>query len=765
MSLSANWSRRRAAASVTPIDATQPVTPGSMLDHALRYASIGWHVFPVWGGKDGKCRCGSQCTSPGKHPIEALARRGYLSATTDPAQIRLWWTQEPEAGIGVNLDASSLVAVDIDPRNGGFETIDQVEAEHGPLRSDVYQFTQGGGEHRVFSLAGTGSLPGKLGHGIDLKRSGYIVLAPTQGVLGKYDWEASSDPLEGAVPSPLPDWIRDLQGPPASATKPDLFAARGVTPEQVSELREAIAFLDADDRDTWIRSGLALRALGQAGWSIWTEWSKTSPKYDPVDQICVWRSFKPAGINYESIFFAAQQQGWVNPLAGSLPAAVPVAVPVAAPEPEPPAAKRFVLPGILGQVEAWINATSRKPQPVFATQAAIAFGSIVLGRRSVTTQRNWPSLYLLNIGKSSSGKEHAKWALERLLDACGLSKLIGPSGYTSDSGVLSTLHRQPAHLAVVDEFGKVLEAASVKHAPRAASTLRALMEVWGRADGTLRPQGYSTFGLSDQDADQRADKTIVNPALTLLGMTTPDTFFDHVGSAAARDGFLNRFLIVESDIGRQAGQGVEPLPPPQAVLDWAKQHAEPRNLIEAANLPGVAANARIVPFSPGATLAFAAFERRCLELMDQHDADGLGEMLGRTCEIGMRLSLILALGNNEQAITRESALWAIEYVEHHALRTVNRLKDSVADSDFEALKLQVLACIRKAGPRGLTERDLNKQSRRFRAIDQRGQINVLNSLAFTADIQRVELPPVSGRGPGRKAWVITPTGGDNPVPA
>ena len=41
--------------------------------------------------------------------------------------------------------------------------------------------------------------------------------------------------------------------------------------------------------------------------------------------------------------------------------------------------------------------------------------------------------------------------------------------------------------AVVDEFGKVLEAASVKHGARAASTMRALMEVWGRADGTLRP--------------------------------------------------------------------------------------------------------------------------------------------------------------------------------------------------------------------------------------------------------------------------------------
>ncbi len=753
MTAAAYWVRPKATP-IVAVGAETQVAPGSMLDHALRYAAIGWHVFPVWGAHDGQCRCGTACKSPGKHPIEPLARRGQDDATTDSAQIRLWWTQDPDAGIGVHLQPSGLCAIDIDPRNGGFESIDVLEASHGALVSDVLQFTQGGGEHRIFKCPKDAALPGKLGPGIDVKHHGYIVLAPTKGVVGVYDWEASSDPLEGAIPSPLPDWIRDLQGRDRGGEKPDLFGTRFATPEQVAELREAIVFLDADDRDTWYRCGMALHALGQAGWSVWVEWSQTSPKYDPVDQIRVWRSFKSAGLNFESIFFEAQQVGWINPLAGTLPPAVPASTVIVPPSAPPTAPRLFTLPGVLGQVEAWVNATSRKPQPAFALQTAIAFGSIVLGRRYVTAQRNWPSLYLLNIGKSASGKEHAKWALEHLLDACGLAKLIGPAGYTSDSGVLSSLHRQPAHLAVIDEFGKVLEAASVKHGARAASTLRALMEVWGRCDGTLRPQGYSTFGMSGQDADRLAEKSIVNPALTLLGMTTPDTFFDVIGSAAARDGFLNRFLIVESDIGRQPGQSVHSLPVPQAVIDWAKEHQEPRNLLEAANLPGVAANARIVPFSAGATLAFAAFERRCLELMDQHDAHGLPEMFGRTCETAMRLGLILALGNNESCISRSIAELAIDYVEHHAVRTATRLKDSVADSDFEALKLQVLACIRKAGSLGLTERELNQRARRFRAIPQRQQVEVLNSLAFTADIQRVEFPPASGRGQKRKAWVI-----------
>ena len=40
----------------------------------------------------------------------------------------------------------------------------------------------------------------------------------------------------------------------------------------------------------------------------------------------------------------------------------------------------------------------------FRGATAIAFASTVLGRRYVSSQRNWPSLFLLNIGKSASGK-------------------------------------------------------------------------------------------------------------------------------------------------------------------------------------------------------------------------------------------------------------------------------------------------------------------------------------------------------------------------
>lgn len=736
------------------------------LDYALKYAAIGWHVFPIWGGDgQGSCRCGHPftCKSPGKHPVSHLANSGQDSATTDPEVIKRWWTTMPDAGIAVFLAPSGLMAIDIDPRNGGLDTIEAIEAQHGALVSDVLAYTQGGGEHRVFSHR-DGVLPGRLGPGVDVKRNGYICVEPTQGVNGRYSWEASSDPLEGAIPSPLPDWLRDL-----AAKAPDKGNTTGAerlanpqglrhaTAGQIKELREALTFIYSDERDTWIRFGMALHPLGQTGFDLWDEWSKTSVKYDPVDQIRTWRSFKPSAINFESIFYAAQQEGWVNPLAGSTPAPVPAIV---AQEPPPMQIDNttqspvFKLPGALGMVQDWINATSRKPQPAFATQAALAFGATVLGRRYTTTQNNWPSLYFLNIGKSASGKEHGKWALETLLEACKLDRLIGPAGYTSESGLLSALHKAPSHLAVIDEFGKYLEGASIKQGSRAYSTLKALMESWARCDGVLRPQGYSTFGLSSQEIAKLEERSVRNPALTILAMSTPESFFEAVGSAAARDGFLNRFLIVESDIGRQAGRFTEQIQVPQEIIDWTHRVRYQTGVVNPDLNPGVTPETKVIPFSKPALELFHDFSTECIHLMDEYEQHGLSEMFGRSAEIAMKLSLVIAIGCEAAVIDEDHALFAVQYVRHHGKRTTERLILAVADSEFEATFNQVLELIKKAGQVGMTVRDLHKCSRRFRALDINGQNRLLATMVSSVDVSLVQYLPPSGRGKPRSAYVF-----------
>jgi putative DNA primase/helicase len=174
----------------------------SMLEAALWYAEHGFAVFPLHTVVGGSCTCGNpECTNTAKHPRTS---KGHHDATADRGQIVAWWTLWPEANIGMPMQANGMIAVDIDPRNGGDESFAQILAEYAyPMTAE--QFTGGGGRHLLFRDPG-GKLPGKLADGIDLKQAGYIVVEPSLHASGRrYAWKAGRDML--LTLAAAPEWV------------------------------------------------------------------------------------------------------------------------------------------------------------------------------------------------------------------------------------------------------------------------------------------------------------------------------------------------------------------------------------------------------------------------------------------------------------------------------------------------------------------------------------------------------------------------------
>ena len=731
-----------------------PEPAAELLTFAIRYAELGWPSFPL--------RYKAPCTL-----------HGVKDASVDPRVLAFRFSDPTATGIGIavgfpvpGMPGYHCEVLDVDPRNGGHLTLEQLLATHGEMPDTLIQQTGGGGLHYFFAVPDGQRLRG-VGKGIDIKRSGgYVAVEPSLHPSGAaYIFQLDASPFAGAPLAPAPDWL--LETATAEIVQLHVHGRGYLAPDRIEDLRSALRYLDPDEYHQWVQVGQALHSTeaGEPAFQLWLEWSEQSEKFKAGECQRKWIGFRPGkGLHVESIFHWAQAAGWVAADNQPIPVAEVAHRIVGLPVMSIPEAPKSAIPGILGEVEAWINATSRKPQPAFATQVALAFGAAVLGRRYVTTQRNWPSLFFLNIGKSASGKEHGKWALEHLLESCELAHLIGPGHYSSDSAVLSQLHRQPSHVSVIDEFGKHLEAASVKGNARATSTLRSLMEVWGRCDGTLRPQAYSTFGMKQSDIDKMESRSIRNPALSLLAMTTPDSFFDTIGSASARDGFLNRFLIVESAIGRQAGADVAPLAVPESVRTWcAAVRGAP--LVNPDMTPNLAAAPVEVPIAIAAREAFQAFAEECVRLMDDYEAEGLAEMFGRSNEIAMRLGLIIAIGCHATFVDAEHAGWAIDYVRHHAIQTAERLKATVADSEFAAVKKQVLGALREnasANPHrpALAPWEIEKKARLFALLDKRGQVNVLESLQYLQKVEHVQIPTTSGRGKPKSGWVAVEDPGD-----
>lgn len=688
---------------VIPINTAQLKTK---LDYALAYAAIGWHVLPVWWvvkKSDGLfgCGCGKpDCKNPGKHPH---TKAGQNDATTDGEIIKRWWNQHPQLNIGIFLAPSNLVAVDIDPRNGGHETIEMLEDKHGNLFSDVMAFTGGGGEHRIFTLPqGLQNLPGKLGPGVDLKLNGFIVVEPSSHASGNtYEFEGSSSPLDGTSASPLPDWIRDLAYQKQAGEPSTTFISRLVTDNQIEELRSALTAIDADDRNTWIKVGTALKTIGAAGWNLWLEYSERSDKFSLSDQRRVWHSFKPHSVSYETVFYLAQEAGWVN-----MPAKVESIIDLEIFKPKKQQASALKrLPGVLGEIEDYYNATAYIPQPAFAQQTAWAIASTLLGRRFKSTYDHYSSLYFACIAPSACGKEHVKTVATDIFSACEKDLLSG-DGYTSAGGVISALKEKPCHLSIIDEFGLYLEASNNKNNinGREANTL--LMECIARVKKEIRSKNYS----NKTGGNKTVSDVILRPAISLVGLTTPSTFYKSLSIEMISDGFFGRFLTVTSNMPRVAPRMVRPVGVSQSILDWsAALESRINDKVNAFANFAMIGDQCIIDVSDDAVALLSQFSIEMVELMNTLEAEGIEALAGRSAELAGRLAFIAAFACDPHTsmMTEYHASIAIDYVRRLTLDSVTDIRANLFGSAYEKAKKDILEAIRLTSD-GITERDMHR---------------------------------------------------------
>lgn len=377
-------------------------------------------------------------------------------------------------------------------------------------------------------------------------------------------------------------------------------------------------------------------------------------------------------------------------------------------KPEPNAMKRPA--GILGDIVDYYHATSGNAQNGFAIQAALAVCSIILGRSYKTSLENYSSLYLLNVAKSGTGKEHAKTVIEKILYQAGLGHLIAGDGYTSAGAVFSTLLDRPKHISVIDEFGRYLEAGrdlqKGSHHQREANTK--LMEAIGRCHLIMRPPSYSSMTLKKEAADAIKNRQVHNPAITLLTMTTPDTLFQTLDMGAIKDGFINRFIISISDAERSVRRHKPPIDVPDRIIRWAHDVSARSDKLHISSEPAAPVT---LEFTNEALEAQLDFQKFCIDTANYLEKFGMSELTGRSNEMAMRLSLIHALSRNPHAkeIALQDIEWGIEYIRHCLDRTIEKLKISISHSGFEHDKKEILADLRARGADGITWRDMQKQ--------------------------------------------------------
>jgi hypothetical protein len=600
---------------------------------------------------------------------------------------------------------------------------------------------------------------------VDGKHHGYILVEPSVTDRA-YQW-LDGGPLEGEAPSELPAWLlaqatqpRVLQGPTIAGDAPgfDWMGEAGR-----AELASAMEACPNVERDDWLRMGMVLHmldpnphGLGYELWEWWSQLGEGAKKFDSKDQARVWLSFrrnKDASLHRESIFWWAREHGWRSTLDQGIDGQVSVIVESILTGPELAIAEpvggvgRCPVP-LIEETAAWISQHGGMFYPDASLVASLALASLSASRVYQGIDGSPAHLYFGLSAQSINEIRYALTGLEEILIESGLRRMMRVSRFGGPGAVYKTLLRSPASIYLTSELETLIRFARRQPSGASEVVLNLLADIYSRRD--LQVDGADEFSLTKFTSGE--DQPVIrNPSMSMLALLSGDAW---------------ELLAKQSEIGRGATEllfsvqcypddSFEHQAAPEAVPSWLVEHVRKvrRLPVKGHELDMdlgtiFAGNAEMRP-----DLIPVRFEvqpeRFDKVLLGISDNRAMRPIIRGARTSMRRLCVALAAWADPErpSVSRPMAEWAATFVAHHAGRMVERLDVMSNDEGRVDVGQKVLAKLLDAGTHGMTQRDLVKYCRAFKALDREKQAELLAKLEEDGDIA---IGDTKGRQRGRR---------------
>lgn len=702
------------------------------------------------------------------------------------------WARWPDAGVCVAID-QTLKVVDIDTDDQ--EIIDAVMAILPKDGRDVRKkgakgvslFFRGSEaiENRPFNLVLAGGHKSRV---IDLLCYGrQTVLPPTMHPdLGRpYEW-VTDDTLENTGVDELPLLPDDIAAQLAAAIAPfgevEEFKVRPATGVEVfgetiwrevndyalANLDHWVPHLPADaeakrDRSGNYRLKAYWRGVENANVGVHSngivDWGG-GEKHTPIDLVMACHGHPHFEMAYdwlcEKTGYKAKDEDWIQRGAASADLLVakakarPAVPAPAAPEKREIRAPRARLDpfttaaagGLIGAIGDWCLNTSRRPVQEFALLSAIGFLSALFGRRCVGPTGLGLNLYLIGVAGPGFGKEHALKTIQTLAHDCKVPDLIGPAEVTSGSAIEKVLRRRPVFIMPWDEVGVVLQSVNGGGASAWAKTIRkVLLEVYSKSTGM-----WSGKEHADPTQD-RSSEPIFCPTVSLLGMSTPTTFYKGLTEDSLTDGFIARLTVVEAKVRPDRHSAPPLLITPATLIAAVKAAREgfPQDKLAAANSRNSGMNPSLytVPWADAeAERRWIAIEDWQYEQIEEHGvADGI---IGRAAEQTIKLATIRAISTcpTRPQVTLDDVEWGYAVVQRSIDSIDSGTDEYMAGSQFEDLCKAITRALKATKDGRMPQSDLVRKKGVSKADDRMVKA-ALDRLTTSGVIFK---PAVDGRG-------------------
>lgn len=394
----------------------------------------------------------------------------------------------------------------------------------------------------------------------------------------------------------------------------------------------------------------------------------------------------------------------------------------------------------LNKFANWSEEFSEEAVRAISVAGALAFGSVLCGRRFISMHSNTTALQLAVIAPTGGGKNFIKQAIHMALFESGMKHLVGGGNWTGEAAVRCMLKASPTKIAIVDEYGDKLKAATKSKDSQQERAFEAQKEIYSDADGVWMKNEYSAFNKSDAQIEQQNSSDIHCPSLTVIGLSTKGQMMDALNDSHIEGGYVNRMVFIDaSNEGFRERDNIN-----KSVPGWIPIFCE--------QVRGISSETYKerpewieVPFEDEVRNTFLSLKR---EIRSKYGSDEtMFSLTRRWRENAMRISTMLAACDNPKhpCVTMKIAEWAIDYVCFHGERFIELIVNNRPASLFERNKNSFLHALRSAGQNGISLTRMGSIAP-FRSFRSRERTEILNELKLDGLAYRV----VEEEAPARK---------------
>lgn len=358
-------------------------------------------------------------------------------------------------------------------------------------------------------------------------------------------------------------------------------------------------------------------------------------------------------------------------------------------------------PGVVGYVAEHMYNNAPRPVKEVAIVAALGLFAGMLGK-AYNVSRTGLNLYIVLIARSAIGKEAMHSGLSQVLNdirgGCTyVDNMVDFNNYVSAPALIKRASAENGNcfVNIAGEFGRKLKRMSMDNERDAGmAQLRTIMTDLYQKSG----YGMTVGGLGYSNKDDNIAST-TGIAYSMIGETTPGTFYDSLTTTMMEDGFLSRFNIIQYDGERPKRNRNNP----QSLPEEARRYLQGM-IGQAVNI--MSKNSVMhINFSDDAFAMSEALDARCDVEINKTDDERWRQMWNRAHLKTLRIAGLLAVADNFNApcIQKHHFEWAESVVMQDIAIMTKRINDGDVGMDDNSRTSKVHSLFKTAITKGASK--------------------------------------------------------------